>query len=164
MEKTGNNKMIIKVLCYIGLVFLIILLIIPPVFRLVFKEEKNDIKKNIVITMKCSKENENVASTFLNNEPQVIQYDVVGNYVSVEGSSGETKNTGNENLTSELLTRFSEYGPITYDEDKNISIIKFDVSGFKDSADYELLLRNQPAQEEYFKSQGFSCIKQTIEQ
>ena len=108
--------------------------------------------------MKCSKENEEVASTFLNDEPQVIQYSIIGDFSPKEDTSIETL------APSEILTRFIEFGEITYNEEKNVSFLKFEASVERGSADYELILRNQPAQEEYFRSQGFSCIKQTIGQ
>ena len=154
----NSNKNVNKVLCYVGLVFLVILLIIPPLFRLIFKEKQEEVKKDVITTMKCSKENEEVASTFLNDEPQVIQYSIIGDFSPKEDTSIET-------LTpSEILTRFIEFGEITYNEEKNVSFLKFEASVARGSADYELILRNQPAQEEYFRSQGFSCIKQTIGQ
>ena len=163
MEKTSGNKKLTKVLCYVGLFFLIVLLLMPPVFRMVFKEEKKEVQKKIVTTMKCSKENENIGSTFLNDEPEVLQYDIVGNYSPIENTGEETNKTGPVVSNNELLDRLLGYGSVTYNEVLGVSIIKVDVSGMKGSDDYELYFRNQPTQEEYFKTQGFSCIKQTIE-
>lgn len=163
MENVNSNKKVKKVFCYIGLFFLFILLIIPPVFRLVFKEKEVVIKKDIITTMRCDKENESVASTFLNDEPQVIQYSIVGDY-SIKSESETTGKTENVLPPSEIITKFAEFGTIVYDEEKNMSTLRVVVSKAMGSADYELLLRNQPTQKDYFESQGFSCIKQTIEQ
>ena len=43
MNAIGNNKKVNLILCYVGLFFLVILLIMPPVFRLVFKEKKEEV-------------------------------------------------------------------------------------------------------------------------
>lgn len=162
MENVSNNKKANKILCYFGIFFLTILLIIPPLFRLIFKEEKKEIKKDIVTTMKCNREMEEVDSTFLNNEPQAIQYSIIGNYLPKENETDSNKKY--EAGISELLVKFSEYGTMEYDEIKNVSVIKFKASSVRGSADYELILTNQYTQAEYYKSQGFSCVKQTIEQ
>lgn len=163
MNAIGNNKKINLILCYVGLFFLVILLIMPPVFRLVFKEKKEEVKKNVVVTMRCNKENEEVNSTFLNDEPQVIQYSIIGDY-SIKNESETNEKTESTLPPSEIITKFAEFGNIVYHEENNTSVLKVVVSQARGSADYELLLRNQPTQEEYFKSQGFSCIKQTLEQ
>ena len=113
--------------------------------------------------MRCDKENESVASTFLNDEPQVIQYSIVGDY-SIKSESETTGKTENVLPPSEIITKFAEFGTIVYDEEKNMSTLRVVVSKAMGSADYELLLRNQPTQKDYFESQGFSCIKQTLEQ
>ena len=160
MENVGSNKKGKIILCYFGLVVLIILLAIPPVFRLVFQEQKEEVKKDVVDILKCEKPEESVVSTFLNNIPQNIQYSILGNYALKEGEKKENFEEGK----SAVLAKFIEFATIEYDESTNISSLAFNTEKAKGTIDYDVLLANVGLQAEYFQGQGFSCTKQTIEQ
>ena len=159
MENVSSNKKGKKILCYISLVVLIILLILPPVFRLVFKEEKVEEKKDIVEILKCNNEKETVISSFLNSEPQRIQYTINGNY-----ALNEEEKENVEEGPSVVLVKLSGYATLKYDEEKNITSMNFNPTKAKGTIDYDVIFANVGLQAEYFKSHDFNCSKQISEQ
>jgi len=162
----AKNKKVKIFFCYISLVFLIALLFTPLVFKIVFKAEKNEKKDDVVTRLECNKGEEIISSTFFNDKPQNILYRIKGNYMT-NGNSEGSENGNNENednigKESLVLKKFLNYSNIMYDEENNTSSISFNVEVTNGTVDYELIFINIANQEEYFRTQGFSCKRSTM--
>ncbi len=157
----NKNKSLKKLMCYISLVFLVILLFIPVVFRIVFKEKKEEKKVDVITVLSCESSDESINSTFLNDEPKNILYQVLGNYnstPSTEESEDETKDENTPNIGEKpVLKKLIHFGKLTYDEEQNISSLRVSVSDIVGSLDYEIIFSTVNNQEAYYKMQGFSC-------
>lgn len=157
----SKNKLMKRVLCYISLVFLIVLLFIPMIFRIVFKDKKKEVSKDVITIISCESSNESINSTFLNNEPKNILYQIVGNYTT----NPSEENTQDEDITDistiiaekPVLKKLLNYGELVFDEEKNLSSLRISVDTMAGSLDYEVIFNNITNQEEYYKLQGFSC-------
>ena len=93
----SKKKKTKRVLCYIALVFLVILLFTPLVFKIAFKESKpkEEKKEDIISSLSCEKGIESISSSFKNDEPQNIAYRIKGNYGA--------KTEGEEQQESDVL-------------------------------------------------------------
>ena len=166
----AKNKKLKHALCYFSLVILVILLFTPMVFRIVFSEKKkNNTNKSVVTILQCNKANESIRSSFLNDVPQNISYTISGNHAiekeseeeQVDLDEKEEENTQNSDASNPIITKFSSYSSFIYNEQNNSSSMSFNVEVTKGTVDYELHFSTITVQEEYFKSQGFSCTKET---
>lgn len=174
----GKNKKMKIVLCYIGLVVLVALLLLPPIFRLAF-QEKEEIKEQVVTTLDCVKNGESVKGTFLNEKPQMIIYKIYGDYriketpdeyeldnsnpdetSSTETTTLDESNDSKETETyNDLFEKLSDFADITYNEENNLTELRVDINRFIGSKDYELIFSSVNGQESYYKNQGFTCNK-----
>ena len=155
-----------KVLCYFGLFFLIILLLIPPGLRIFAKnlypeEEKPKLVVNI---LNCNKETESVFSSYANTTPQTFQYKIKGNYVlnNENNSNVDTE----ENLDgviqtnepeNELIHLIRKNALVTYDEESDLTTYQIT---FWEGSDYTGDLRNFKDMEKiqkYLIELKFSC-------
>lgn len=98
-----KKKARIKKLCYVALVILIILLLMPPAFRLFVKDKNSgEVKEeDVVIILNCNNSTESITSTFLNGKPGTLTYKIRGNYYSKsETTNPDEKTDENNTLTS----------------------------------------------------------------
>ena len=146
-----KGKSIKIFLSYFTLVILVILLFAPMLTRIFFKEKAPEPKKDEVIVLSCEKQDESVSSSFVNGEPRNISYHITGNYELTSADETEVL------TTSAVFKKLVEYKAAVYDETKGVSEIKFNTSVVENTIDYELIFNNITNQEEYFRSQGFSC-------
>lgn len=69
-----------KVLCYLALVVLVILIILPPALRIFVKDDGSDAKpKDVVELLSCKKSNESISMPYKNGALTSIKYTVVDN-------------------------------------------------------------------------------------
>ena len=109
-----------RLLCYVGLIFLIVLLLLPPGLRIFGKDlyKKEEKKKDEVIVLSCTKKDESISSTFLNGEPQNIDYRIKGDYsVNIDSESTEE-----DTVKNELLGYIKPYAQSEYDTNENQTI------------------------------------------
>lgn len=171
MEKGKTLK---HILCYFGLFVLVCLLFTPLVFKIVFKETDTPSKKkeDVVEKLVCDKSGERVNSSFVNGIPRNFLYTIVGNYVEgANPTENVNQTTTTENVKTEttiqdepvnpVLKLLLNYGSLTYNDQDNTSSIQFAVDSISATKDYELIFNTIEHQEEYFRSQGFTCNKQT---
>ncbi len=162
VENASKKKATKRVLCYIALVFLVILLFTPMVFKIVFKDEKKqETKKDVITSLKCEKDIESISSSFKNDIPQNASYRIKG---SIEKTNENGEKQENEILQVDrpVLRKFQSISSVEYDELENITSININVGSIRGSVDYELIFANISLQEEYFRTQGFTCTKETI--
>ena len=163
VEDAAKKKKLKRVLCYFGLVFLTILLFVPMIFRMVFKEQKKEVKEDVITILSCQKDDESVRSTFLNDDPQSILYQIRGNYElnTVEDAILDNSDTMAVRKDSPVLRKLSGYGEVTYASADDISSIRFTVDSTKGTMDYELIFYNISSQKTYFEEQEFFCTTAT---
>lgn len=173
----------LSILCYIGLVFLFILLLLPPMLRLFGKDlyvkKEEEKKKDEVVILTCDKQDENINSTFLNGNPQVLEYRIKGDHsVSVsdekaiqdnelgdENDAKEDKTVvKEENETEEVdITSFIELirplAKIEYNSDSNVTLFKVKVTDLRELSVYNKIFNSIENQQGYFVNQEFSCQK-----
>ena len=99
MENIAIKKKQTKIICYISLVFLIVLLFLPPLLR-TFVQEKPEKKKDEVVVINCNKTDESINSTFLNGKPQNILYSVKGDVREVEQEQPDEEISSSTNSIS----------------------------------------------------------------
>ena len=150
-----KNKMFKKILCYFGLVVLNILLFAPMICRIAFKDTKPKVKEDVIVILNCEKTDESVRSTFVNDEPINISYNIRGNYEQATDEDIETI------INNPVLKKLISYSRPVYNEETNLSTIKFNVSATRGSLDYEIVFSNITNQEEFFRSNNFSCNRMT---
>lgn len=160
----SNNKKIKHVLCYIGLVVLTILLFLPLVFKIAYKDRKKENSSVVVWVLNCNIGNEVIRSTFKNDDPQIVTYTIPGNHTSQDTTQEGTSEIVNETIVNDdfnpIIKKFSNYSTFTYNEQDNNSSMKFNVEVVKGTIDYESIFASIDLQENYFKSQGFTCTRE----
>lgn len=149
--------------CYFGLVFLIILLILPVAFRMFGKNwyQKEEKKKDLVEVLKCTKEKDTIYSSFINDVPQYLEYKVIGNYtlsssdgnvLNDDSSSSSVKQTAND-----IIERVREYAKVTYSDVDNFTTFKVNMSSMQQDKQYVGIFNNLKNQKSYFNSLAFYC-------
>ena len=162
VENASKKKATKRVLCYIALVFLVILLFTPMVFKIVFKDEKKqETKKDVITSLKCEKDIESISSSFKNDIPQNASYRIKGS-IETTNENGEKQENEILQVDRPVLRKFQSISSVEYDELENITSININVGSIRGSVDYELIFANISLQEEYFRTQGFTCTKETI--
>ncbi len=158
----------LSILCYISLVILFILLLLPPMLRLFGKDlyvQKEEKKKDEVIILTCDKQDENINSTFLNGEPQVIEYHIKGDHsvavndVKLKDETDDSQQLADEievNIFIELIRPFAK---IEYREDINETSLKVKVSDLKELEEYDSVFSTFDNQQKYLLDQFFTCQK-----
>lgn len=165
-------------LCYVGLVVLIILLFIPPMFRLFIKDKDSGKEKKdpVYIALNCNKSDESINATFEDGIPQNIMYKVKGNVsknnpdeVSTTETNMVDSNSLNQNSTSNTKTPFNDdatvydiltkFGEFEYLENEGNSVIRIPYSIITAVEGYDLVFGTINGQENFYTSRGFSCAQ-----
>lgn len=63
-----------KILCYVALVVLVILIILPPALRLFVKDDVSDTTKDVVVLLTCNKGDEEINMSYKNGTLMNIKY------------------------------------------------------------------------------------------
>lgn len=161
-----KNKKMKKALCYFGLFFLVVLLFVPMVFKIVFKEKKAKKVPDTLIRLVCKKNDEKISSTFFNDKPQNILYTIPGSNIENDNLEKEEdikpENTDDIKENNLVLKKFLNYSSLEFDEEKNIYSINISVGITNGTLDYEVIFNNIDSQEDYFVSEGFSCTRENL--
>ena len=182
IKKNNVRKRKIKqILCYFGLVMLTILLFLPLVFRIVFKDKSGN--KDVITTLTCRRNEEVILSSFVNDDPANIKYTTPGKIiikkaeeqitegkteVETEEKTEVKEETKEEPKTpvnavdgtnNQILNKFMIYSNIQYDANKDLSIVQFNTTLTTGTSDWVSIFSNIVSQENYFTSQEFSCNK-----
>ena len=157
-KNMARKKKTTHILCYFGLVVLVVLLFLPAVLKLVVKEKPIK-KEDIVIILTCQKGNEMIKATFQNNEPRNVLYTMPGNSVK---PNEEANNENIETTANDILNKFLNYSSIQYNDKDNTSYVQFSVNSTTGTADYISIFNSLTSQETYYVSQGFSCSRSVL--
>ena len=151
-------------LCYFGLVFLIILLILPVFFRMIGKNwyQKEEKKKDIIEVLNCTKDKDSIYSTFLNGIPQYLEYKLNGAYSlnTVSEDTLDSVDTSKEKSNS-IIENIHKYAKIIYSENDKITTFKVNISDMKQDEKYVGLFNDLNNQKNYFSSLTFYCTRTT---
>ena len=176
-ELQMKKKRIKHNLSYTGLVVLTILLSLPIALRIIIRdskdEEEEEKKMDVYISLNCTKNDESISSTFLNDIPQSMMYKVKGNQVNKNTPDESSDNvTSNEvqstnspnNITTfgddqSILDILSKISDLKYDSSDNTSYIKLSYSYIKSIPGYETAFGTIKDQEKLFTSRGFTCTQ-----
>ena len=158
-KNKGDNRL----LCYIGLVILIILLLLPPALRLFGKNlyVKEPVKKDEILILSCNKQNESINATFLNKEPQYIDYIIKGDYSVNTNEENETIEQTETTNETPIMTIFKPYAKINYDSKEGKTTFKVAANDLKQYRDYVILFSTLENQQNYYVSQAFYCATVT---
>lgn len=167
-ENITKKKNAKKVLCYFSLVILTILLFLPLAFKIIFREEKEEVPVDVVEMLSCEKAEESISSSFKNGEPQNILYKVKGDFSNkgeeemVEEVFPDGEESSSDTSYYPLLQKIRGYSEITYDEAEGISSFRVSSSSMKSIPDYDISFSSVNNQEYYYSTIGFSCTKKVI--
>lgn len=151
-----------KVLLWIALVFLIILVLIPPALRLFGKNLyiKVEEKKDVVTVLNCLKNEENISTTYLNDVPYNFKYTLNGNYSNdrEESEKDEYYDVQNAIVNDIKNTVTSTYNKMT--DITTFSIVLTMVEMQKESM--KNYVKNPKEQQDYYHSIGFICTRTDV--
>lgn len=171
-EERNNNEGIIKLLCYVGIFVLLLFIVLPPLFRVVFPEEElnnnpgEEEKGTIYLNLLCVKKED------------MFDYEIVttinSDYVMKEGETAKISNstiTYKINFSDEIFNNDQVIIP-EYEKLKKIDNVDFDFNkslntytlkiNYKDfNYNNEELLKNHQLeiseQVRYYSSEHFEC-------
>lgn len=150
-------------LCYVGLIFLVILLLLPPAFRIFGKNwyYKEEEPKDLVQVLKCTKEKDRIFSSFINDVPQHFEYEAEGNYLintAVNGySNTQSSSTSIRETSNSIVDLIHNYAKVTYSYKDNSTLFKLEMSAMEQDRRYVGILNNLNNQKNYFSSLAFYC-------
>lgn len=168
-----------NILLYLGLFFLVVLLLLPPGLRIFGKNlyKKDNKVKDIVELLKCNKENETISSTFLNKIPQNFQYKLKGNYLTDNINEYEQINPDENNnlealemadnieddtIDNRLVYNIKKYASIVYDDSMDISTFTIELNNLDPLPNEIIQLKSLDSQKSYLEGFGFSCSSSTL--
>ncbi len=141
-----------KVLLYLALVVLFILLWLPMVLRIFVKDKEEEEKpKDVVQMLSCTKQNETVNMSYLNNKAYLLNYQIKGDFTS-----------DNEDLdmdiTKTLVPDLKKFATSNYNSTSNITTFshnfEVNIPNQEDLINFSLGVQEE---RDYFSQLGFSC-------
>lgn len=138
-----------KILCYISISLLILLIIIPPVFRIVFKDRilsTDDLNnnqsgpKNVINTVICNNDSQNISLVYVDGNIKSLKYQISLSSLEINPTNIIRDDLIKENISNTLTDTTEEY------------FVKFDdITGLKQ---YKTDINTNKT---YFESLGFTC-------
>lgn len=133
-----------KVLCYLGIFILLVFIVLPPLFRVLFPEEENveEEQEQLIMNLNCVRTenfieyklkttiNTNYIDSAINNSTFTYEIEIVDNMM-------------NEGIIIEEYESLKRISNVDFDESSNTYILKIDYSKF----DYS----NEPLLDEHRK-------------
>ena len=136
-----------KIICYALIIILLFLLFLPPILRRFGKVDKEVAitkSKNVVMVLKCSKQNEKINTSYLNGQTYNLQYQI-------------KKDLTNEELNTDEK-RIKEYAKVSIDKNNQTMDYRVDFNSLSllpDSLkDYAKEINEQKA---FYTNLGYTC-------
>ncbi len=117
-------------LCYVGIVFLIGMIALPPLLR-AFVKKNEDSKPVIIDILNCNGENDSIFASYTDKKIQKYQYKIKGNYL-INNEDTSNKEEGATDTENELLYTSKKYGEVFYDEENELTQYTIDFVNFGD--------------------------------
>ncbi len=151
-------------LLWISLFLLIILLLLPPIFRKFgsdwYYEEK--VKKDVVTVLNCVKGDETINTTYFNSNPYNFQYSISGNYTVSEDTESELIEEIKP-IENQIIMDLRRYSMISYDEEQNKTIFQIVLSSVEVYQEGLRSYTKKPDEQlAYYNSLGFYCTKTDV--
>ena len=147
-----------KVLCYVAIVILLIIIILPPVFRAFISEsiDENDKPKQEIVLLNCTRSDESINMPYLDGKLNKIKY-TFNTPVDINNDENQTDENDNEPMTikkvletiSNTEKRDDTDGTTTYSLDMNESCVIDLVP-----AEYSDTKENMKT---YYNNLGYTC-------
>ena len=135
-----------RILCYVTIVVCLILIIIPPVFRVIRKPVEKPIKQPKIVNLTCTKVDEKIITVYTDNEPTKIRY-TFPNTIGYELNDTAFLKPAMENCN--LLEKSEQNGLIVYildlTNDDTKAMLGATFQETKGTLKY------------YYESKGFTC-------
>jgi hypothetical protein len=155
--------------CYIGIGLLAIMIIIPPVFRQVFKDlrPKDTIETIIYMEIKCR-------HTYRDNKNNIVTEEFIGNYrdakvqkIRIEfRSQGEENNLTDPRITPLIDLKDATGNKIVMKEEKTTLAFEMDFKANKDMFQMEAFApytKQAPSQLTEYRIMGYLCLTESEE-
>lgn len=132
MKNINNDTGGIKILCYLGIFVLLLFIILPPLFRVLFPEteEIKTEEKKLIMNLSCSKTedfveyklkttiNTNYIEGVINDSTFTYELEIVDNMMTAEG------------ISIEEYDNLKKVSNVDFEESNNKYILKIDYSKF----------------------------------
>lgn len=143
-----------KFLCYIAIVVLIILIAIPPLTRIFYKEkEVLEVVRDTYTLLTCKKESYIINESYKNDDPLSIKFTIPLKVEEVELEKGDFELTLENELKNIVnSTQDGEKQELSY----VLQYQNFDSSKLNGFSKYRLSLDNQII---YYEENGYNCNK-----
>lgn len=145
-----------NILCYVALVFLFALIIVPPVLRIVSSGEEVVEQNDKIISLNCSGNNRKIFVSYKNNNIYMFRYTITKTYNSdglLEEIVGDSLKSSMEAVTNVQISD-------TYEEAEYE--VLFDENGYNNNNFPSEYMQDSVSEESYLTSQGYTCT--TFEQ
>lgn len=155
--------------CYIGIGLLAILIIIPPVFRQVFKDlrPKDTMETIVYMEIKCR-------HTYRDNKNNIVTEQFTGNYrdakpqtITIEFTTqGEQNNLTDPKITPFIDLKDATGNKITMKEEGKVITFTMDFKANKDLFEMEAFApyaKQAPSQLTEYRNMGYICVTESEE-
>lgn len=148
-----------KILCYVAIVLLIILIVLPPALRIFVKDEGTaEIPKDVIELLTCTKNDESISMPYKNGVLTMIKYSFKEQTNSdIFSFNGDTNNYGDVNET-ETIKSVLEKNPNTQKETNNGEVTyKLEMNESNSVQIADTYKGSSEVMKNYYTNLGYSC-------
>lgn len=162
-----------KILCYVAIVLLLILIILPPMLRIFVKEEAYEPPKDVVSLLNCNKDDESISMPYLNGGLVSIKYtfpalisspDIYVREDDFDNNLGDILEVPDTNLTltpNESKTLKSVLEGITNTQSETVNNLTIYTLDMKDTNNSSLVPNefkgSSDVMKNYYTNLGYTC-------
>ena len=163
------------VLLYLSLVFLVIMLFVPPMLRLLVKDVEEEKPKVVLSVLNCTREGEVIITAYSDNNPYNFYYSIEGDYTQIDFNSEEETDENDEQNEDDdkqnedvfnyqnVMIDVISYSSITYNEMENKTEISMDISSETIKEILPQYSKLIDEQDTYYTKYGFTCTKTILD-
>lgn len=167
MEEKKNNEGLIKMLCYLGIFVLLLFIVLPPLFRMLFPEEEiiDEEPEKVIMNLNCEKIENNtdykikrtINTTYVENK-------ITNSTFTYELEYADSIFNGEEIIIEEYET-LKRINNVDFNEEGNKYTISIDYVNF-DYSNEDALVNHKKMildQLQYYTQQLFECNTSRIQ-
>lgn len=144
-----------KILCFLGIIGLLVLTFLPPVLRVVMKDKKTEevVKKESGILF-CSNLEYVINTSYQNDKIQMIVIKKINTIPETDSNN----NLKSESELDQIFDNLKKQTDLIYNEEENGETIAIDFSvSDHDTLDLSKITNNIEKQKNYYESQNLTC-------
>lgn len=144
-----------KILCFLGIIGLLVLTFLPPVLRVVMKDKKTEevVKKESGILF-CSNLEYVINTSYQNDKIQMIVIKKINTIPETDSNN----NLKSESELDQIFDNLKKQTDLIYNEEENGETIAIDFSvSNHDALDLSKITNNIEKQKNYYESQNLTC-------